>query len=93
MIKSDLTQLLYEELDHRVSRPTCTDLVNAVFFEMKAQLIAGHDIKLSGFGKFVVKDKAKRIGRNPQTGEPIEIAARRIVTFKASERLKNTMNE
>jgi integration host factor subunit alpha len=59
---------------------------------MKAKLIAGEDVMISGFGKWNVKSKHARKGRNPQTGKPIMLNARRVVTWKYSPRLKSAMN-
>jgi integration host factor subunit alpha len=59
---------------------------------MKDTLADGDKVKLSGFGNFVVRGKKERVGRNPQTGEPIPISARRVLTFKPSQVLKNILN-
>ena len=63
-----------------------------VFDLMKNTLEAGEKIKIAGFGNFVVKEKASRRGRNPQTGDEIEISARKILTFKPSQVLKASIN-
>ncbi len=60
---------------------------------MKAQLVAGDEVMISRFGKWSVKDKRARRGRNPQTGEPMLLNARRVVTWKYSPRFKSAMNE
>ena len=60
-----------------------------VFDTMKETLEKGEKIKISGFGNFVVRQKRPRIGRNPQTGEEIEISARRVLTFRPSQVLKS----
>jgi integration host factor subunit alpha len=59
---------------------------------MKETLGRGEKIKISGFGNFVLRDKRQRPGRNPQTGEPIKISERRVLTFKASQILKQALN-
>jgi integration host factor subunit alpha len=59
---------------------------------MKAKLVAGEDIMISSFGKFSVKSKRARKGRNPKTGEPMELDARRVVTWKYSPVLKKAVN-
>ena len=64
-----------------------------VFDVVKSTLGAGEDIKIAGFGNFEVKEKAARRGRNPQTGEIIEISPRRVLTFKPSQVLKKSLNE
>ena len=59
---------------------------------MKSTLAAGEDIMISGFGKFCVRDKKERRGRNPQTGEELMLDARRVVVFKCSERLRERVD-
>ena len=60
-----------------------------VFFnEISDILVSGLDVKISGFGNFVLRDKKGRPGRNPKTGEDVEISARRVVTFRAGQKLK-----
>jgi integration host factor subunit alpha len=68
-------------------------VVESVFETMKSTLESGENLKLAGFGSFVLKQKNDRKGRNPQTGEEIAIAARRILTFKPSQVLKQAMNK
>lgn len=60
---------------------------------LKKALECGETVKISGFGSFIVKQKANRRGRNPQTGEALTIEARRILQFKPSPVLKNSINE
>ena len=67
-------------------------LVGSLFEIMKATLVNGDDILISGFGKFCVKDKNDRRGRNPSTGEDMMLEARRVVTFKCSLPLKQKLN-
>lgn len=63
------------------------------FFERVIKTIAsGHALKLSGFGRFDLRDKTARPGRNPKTGEPVEITERRVVVFHAGQKLKEAMN-
>jgi integration host factor subunit alpha len=68
------------------------DLVESVFGVLKNTLEAGEDIKIAGFGKFEVKQKKDRLGRNPQTGESITIEARRVLSFKPSALLRTAVN-
>jgi integration host factor subunit alpha len=68
------------------------DIVEAVFKILKDSLKNGEKIKISGFGNFSVRVKRPRRGRNPQTGDDIEISARRVLTFKASQILKDYIN-
>lgn len=67
-------------------------IVENVFGLIKSTLEDGENVKISGFGNFEVKEKTARRGRNPQTGESIEITARRILTFKPSQVLKRALN-
>ncbi|MBI5479083.1 MAG: integration host factor subunit alpha [Deltaproteobacteria bacterium] len=66
--------------------------VQETFALIKAALAGGENVLISGFGKFTVRDKHARVGRNPRTGKPITLAARRVVTFKVSVGLKAVMN-
>jgi len=68
------------------------DVVESVFEVMKSTLEAGEDIMISGFGKFEVRKKSARRGRNPQTGNELRLDARRVVTFKPSGKLREKLN-
>ena len=74
------------------SKKDSLDIVEQVLEIMKETLASGEMIKISGFGNFVVTKKADRLGRNPVTGEPMTIVARRVLTFKASKVLRNAVN-
>jgi integration host factor subunit alpha len=74
------------------SKKESSELVECVFSLIKGCLESGEDLKISGFGKFEVKQKKTRRGRNPQTGETMEISARRVLGFKPSLRLKAAIN-
>ncbi|MDD2900647.1 MAG: integration host factor subunit alpha [Desulfuromonadaceae bacterium] len=76
-----------------LSKKESAEMVEAVFALMKSTLESGENLKISGFGSFMVKQKANRRGRNPQTGEALTIEARRIVTFKPSGILKDQINK
>ena len=67
-------------------------LVELLLETMKAKLEEGEEVKISGFGKWTVKEKQSRPGRNPHTGERIEISARRVVTFHPSEKLREAVD-
>ena len=70
---------------------TATDskkIVDTLFNTIRATLVSGEDVKLSGFGNFTLRDKRPRPGRNPKTGEPTEISARRVVTYRCSQLLR-----
>lgn len=90
MTKADLVENVY--LKTGFSKKESAEIVEMVFGIMKTTLETGDKIKIAGFGNFVVKDKATRRGRNPQTGEEIEISSRRILTFKPSQVLKALIN-
>lgn len=63
-------------------------LLEELLEEIKASLARGEEVKISGFGSFQTRNKRKRPGRNPKTGESVEICARSVVTFRASQKLK-----
>jgi integration host factor subunit alpha len=90
MTKADIVEALYEKVGF--SKKDAADLVELVFDQIKATLSHGSKIKISGFGNFVVREKRSRIGRNPQTGESIEISARRVLTFRPSQVLRAEVN-
>lgn len=90
MTKADLIESVY--LKTGFSKKESADIVEMVFDLMKETLESGEKIKIAGFGNFVVKEKSSRRGRNPQTGDEIEISARRILTFKPSQVLKTAIN-
>ena len=75
------------------SKNHATDVVEATFEIIKSCLEKGENVKISGFGSFVVRGKNPRRGRNPKTGEEIIIKGRRVLTFKASTILKETINK
>src|SRR3954463_1258589 len=88
MTKADIVENVYEKVGG-FSKKEAAELVETVFDTIKETLERGEKIKISGFGNFVVRDKNSRAGRNPQTGEEITISARRVLTFKPSQVLKN----
>ncbi len=91
MTKAEIIDAIYETVGG-FSKKEAAELVEAVFDTMKDVLAEGEKIKISGFGNFVVRAKKRRIGRNPQTGAPIPISARRVLTFKPSQVLKGVLN-
>jgi integration host factor subunit alpha len=92
MTKADIVQAVYTRLGG-FSKKESADLVDLVFETMKETLGRGEKIKISGFGNFVLRDKRQRQGRNPQTGDPIVITERRVLNFKASQLLKQALND
>jgi integration host factor subunit alpha len=91
MTKADLIDKVHEALGD-LTKKQATDIVENVFTLVKETLATGENLKISGFGSFVLRDKNKRIGRNPKSGDAMTISARRVVTFKPSQVLKNGMN-
>ena len=90
MTKADLVEAVHTKVGF--SKKESADIVEMVFDTMKGSLERGEKIKISGFGNFEIRDKHSRPGRNPQTGEVIEITARRVLTFKPSQVLKGALN-
>ncbi len=91
MTKADIVQVIYGRLGG-FSKKEAADLVDLIFETMKQTLARGEKIKVSGFGNFVLRDKRKRQGRNPQTGKPIDITERRVLGFKPSQILRKGLN-
>ncbi|MCB9591903.1 MAG: integration host factor subunit alpha [Sandaracinaceae bacterium] len=91
MTKAEIVDSVYERVGG-FSKKEAAEVVEAVFDTMKEVLADGEKIKISGFGNFVVREKKERVGRNPQTGAPIPISARRVLTFKPSQVLKGILN-
>ena len=91
MTKADIIDNVQESLGGH-NRKDAADLVESVFELIKAELEKGANVKISGFGNFMVRSKRARIGRNPRTGQEIEITARRVLTFRASNVLKAQIN-
>jgi integration host factor subunit alpha len=73
--------------------PEARDILETILEEIKLKLEHGEDVKISGFGKWSVKEKRSRPGRNPHTGDKIEISARRVVTFSPSDKLRDAVND
>jgi integration host factor subunit alpha len=91
MTKAEIVQAVHARLEG-CSKKEAADLVDEVFEALKETLGRGEKVKISGFGNFVLRDKRARQGRNPQTGDPIRIEARRVLSFKASQLLKQALN-
>ena len=86
LTKVDFAGSLFEELG--LDRREAKALVELFFEEIKDSLEQGKAVKISGFGKFELRDKTSRPGRNPKTGEEVPISARRVVTFRSGQKLK-----
>lgn len=90
MTKADIAEKIQASIG--MSKKESVEMLEAVFSLMKSTLESGENLKISGFGSFIVKEKADRRGRNPQTGETITIGARRILTYKPSTVLRQAIN-
>lgn len=90
LTKAQLAELLFEQIG--LNKRESKDMIDAFFDLIAEQLVNGEDVKISGFGNFQIRIKAPRPGRNPRTGEPIPIEARRVVTFHASHKLKEQID-
>ena len=90
MTKTDLIEAISEKWGY--PKKESAAIIDLIFTTMKRTLADGEKIKISGFGNFVVRDKHARTGRNPQTGEAMEISARRVLTFRPSQVLKDNLN-
>ena len=90
LTKDDLIQTLYDQAGFSKQKSRTT--VETVFELVKKALESGEDILISGFGKFSVKKKAPRKGRNPATGEDLPLDARTVIQFRCSPRMRDRMN-
>jgi integration host factor subunit alpha len=90
LTKAEIVQEVYK--NHNLTKAEANTVVEAFLRLSKGALIGGSDLLISGFGKFNVRDKNPRRGRNPQTGEDLTLDARRVVTFKPSGILRNRVN-
>ncbi len=86
LAKADMARSLFNELG--LNKREARELVDLFFEELCASLADGEQVKLSGFGNFDLRDKNERPGRNPKTGEKVPITERRVVTFRAGNKLR-----
>jgi integration host factor subunit alpha len=91
LTKAQLAELLFEQIG--LNKRESKDMIDAFFDLISTSLVDGTDVKISGFGNFQIRTKAPRPGRNPRTGEAIPIRARRVVTFHASHKLKEQIQQ
>ncbi|MGI9318172.1 MAG: integration host factor subunit alpha [bacterium] len=87
--KADLGNTLFDEVG--LNKREAKDFVELFFEKVRQSLEQGTAVKLSGFGSFTLRDKTSRPGRNPKTGEEVAISARRVVTFRSSQKLKQSV--
>jgi integration host factor subunit alpha len=90
LTKIEIVNMLNEEIG--IPKVECTRIVERFFDIIKSELDKGNPVMVSGFGKWTVKAKRERKGRNPQTGEVLSIKARKVVTFKPSTVLRDAVN-
>jgi integration host factor subunit alpha len=90
LTKADIVDTIYNQLD--LPKARSTQVVDSLLEIIKKTLENGEDVLISGFGKFCVKEKRKRIGRNPQTRENLMLSERRVVRFRCSGRLRDKIN-
>lgn len=90
LTKNDLVDRIYNGTE--MTKAKSAELVDALLEIMKNTFVNGEDILITGFGKFCVKEKRQRRGRNPQTGRDLMVDARRVVTFKCSGALRDRLN-
>jgi len=86
LTKAELAENLFKVLG--INKREAKDLVELFFEEIRSLLEQGQQIRLSGFGNFNLRDKKERPGRNPKTGKDVPISSRRVVTFRAGQKLK-----
>ena len=91
LTKAHLSDLLFDQIG--LNKRESKDMVDAFFELVSGCLVDGADVKITGFGNFHIRTKAPRPGRNPRTGEDIPIDARRVVTFHASHKLKEQIQD
>ncbi len=91
MTKAEIARIVHERVG--LSKKESAQIVESVLDVVRGSLVSGEDVKLSGFGHFMVRQKHARRGRNPKTGGDITIAPRSVVSFRASQLLKTKLNE
>ena len=90
LTRADLAEMLNRQIG--LSRADSAAMIESILDHMTAALLGGDNVKISGFGTFVLRDKGQRIGRNPKTGEAIVIAAANVPAFKPGKGLKDALN-
>ncbi|WP_242139684.1 MULTISPECIES: integration host factor subunit alpha [unclassified Sphingomonas] len=91
LTRADLAEALHHQVG--LSRADSSRLVEQILGHMCGALAKGDNVKISGFGTFVLRDKGERIGRNPKTGIEVPIAPRRVLTFRASQMMRDRIVE
>ena len=91
LTKAELAELLFEQVG--LNKREAKDFIDAFFEIISAQLADGQDLRISGFGSYEVQTRSTRPGRNPRTGEPVQIKPRRVATFRPSAQLKQQLKQ
>jgi integration host factor subunit alpha len=91
MTKADLVDKIFEKIG--LSKKEAQEIIEILFDTMKQTFVEGESVKISGFGTFNVRNKVARRGRNPKTGEELEISPRKVITFRASNQLKDVLEK
>jgi len=91
MTKADLVEIVFEKVG--LSKKEAQDIIEIIFDTIKRSFAEGESVKIPGFGTFNVRKKNARRGRNPQTGQELEITPRRVLTFKASNQMKAAIEQ
>ncbi|WP_429590018.1 integration host factor subunit alpha [Sphingomonas zeicaulis] len=91
LTRADLAEALHREVG--LSRTESSAIVEQILSHMITALASGQNVKISGFGSFLLRDKGERIGRNPKTGVEVPIAPRRVLTFRASQMMRDRIVE
>lgn len=91
MTKADLVERIFEKIG--LSKKEAQEIIEILFDTMRQTFIEGESVKISGFGTFNVRQKTARRGRNPKTGDDLEITPRRVITFRASNQVKSAMEK
>jgi len=91
MTKADLVEVIFEKVG--LSKKEAQNIVEIIFDTIKESFVEGESVKISGFGTFNVRQKRSRRGRNPKTGEELEITPRKVLTFRASNQMKSAIEK
>ena len=90
LTKADIAKVIHSQVGR--TKKQSAELVDCLFEIIKGTLEDGKDVLISGFGKFSIRERKERNGRNPLTGKPLVLAARKVVTFQCSGKLRNKIN-
>jgi integration host factor subunit alpha len=90
LTRADLADVIHNEIG--LSRSESANIVERILHHMCHALSEGQNVKISGFGSFILRDKGERIGRNPKTGVEVPIAPRRVLTFRASQIMRERVS-